>query len=132
MRLDYDCDLPLGTRDAVHVPVIAVQCKDWKADLKPGDPVKFIDDKLTEVAPCSRAEAQAFVNPFIDSVSHFENFLVLMIPGVTSPVNHHFEVNFEKAKIERACLEAELESRKNSDPGCADCYDIRNGRVMRW
>jgi len=133
-RLDQDCELPVGTRDACHVPFVVARKaygnpKDW--ELKPGEFVKFTNDKYTEFVTCTKEEAQGILNPFLDEISTFENVIVFMMPGITGPVQHEFEINPQVRLDEKEMLEVELEERKEQNPECADCYMIRNNRVIR-
>lgn len=143
-RLDQECRIPPGTRDAMHVPYVVGKAKripysqrnkdngGWDGHtLSPGQHVKFTDDKFIYFVPCSKEESHGILNPFLDEVSIHDNVIVLLTPGITGPTRHAFDINPEKRKWERQALEMELEQYKAEDDGCADCYEIRNGRVIR-
>ncbi len=137
MRLDYTCNLPMGTRDALHVPYVVARwdtpndIKERLAGLKPGSYVKFINTEYTKFVVCEKADAQGVVNPFIDEISCYDNVVVLLIPGITTPVRHNFDIKPELLQAEKEILELELRGAKNQDPGCAECYEIRNNEVVR-
>lgn len=137
-RLDHSCRLPVGTRDAVHVPFVvaaaaveATTIDDRINGLKPGSYVKFLDDGYTKFVVCEKAEAQGVLNPFVDEISYYEPVVVMMMPGITSPVRHHFDIDPRLKDMERHWLEAELAQAKQEDPDCAGCWVIKNNRVIR-
>jgi hypothetical protein len=133
-RLDKTCRLEVGTRDAVHVPIVVGRADaslDWKVKLNPGDAVKFTDMEFTKFVPCERSEAHGILNPFLEEICRYESVIVFMVPGITSPVRHRFEINPDKRKWEEEVLKMELEEGKKSDPGCAECFVIRNNEVIR-
>jgi hypothetical protein len=134
-ELGTDSDLPVGTRDAVHVPFV-VAIVDHKLNvgirlsIQPGQWVRFTDEKFTKVEPCEKEDAHGIIDPFIDEMSLY-NVRVLLRPGITSPVRHEFEIDPSRLQLERAMLAAEVEERKRNDPGCAECWRIQNRRVIR-
>lgn len=149
-RMDQRTRLPLGTRDAGHIPFVVGRYKEsfhqvpeeerkayWeqyyaeREKFKPGCFVKFIDDKFIYFEVCEKAKAHGYVNPALDEISTYDNVLVFMLPGITEPVRHHFEIRPEKRDLERRLLEAELEQHKEEDPGCAECWTILNNEVVR-
>jgi hypothetical protein len=135
-QLDQECDLPLGTRDAIHVPyVVGTISKDLSLKermlILPGCWVRFIDDKFIKFVPCEKAEAHGMVNPFLDKISRYSDVVVLLIPGITSQVTHQFDIDPSLRDQRQAMLEAELAEVKEQDPGCADCWVIRNNCVVR-
>lgn len=129
-RLDQTCKDAAGVRDAIHVPFVVVQQRGCNV-LQPGDWVKFVNDDLTTVEPCSKKEAHGIVNPFIDKILAFNNIVILLVPGITTPVRHHFDIDTNMASFENSVLERELEQAKKEDPNCAECYVIVNKNVER-
>lgn len=134
-RLDQTCSIPLGTRDAIHVPfTVGSLHNKFKAGiykLIPGSFVRFVDDKFIEFELCEREKAHGILNPFLEEISIFDNVVVLLKPGITSVVRHTFDIDPKKEEIEKQILEMELKEAKEEDPSCADCYVIKNNRVTR-
>ncbi len=138
-NLDESCTMAQGTRDAIHVPIIAARAAEVslkeKSDnnftLKPGSFVKFTNDKFNEFLVCDKAEAHGIINPFIDEVSYWDNVVIFLMPGITTAVRHQFEVDIKLKEQRQKLLEWELEASKQEDPECAGCYEIRNNRVIR-
>lgn len=126
-----------GTRDAVHVPVVAARAKyiplstGIRPEYVPGAYVKFVDDKFMEFIICDKKEAHGILNPFLDEISVFDTVLVFIMPGITTPVRHDFKIDPKFKEIEQGMLQSELEYAKKSDPECAGCYEIRNNTVIR-
>lgn len=145
MQLNKTCDLDVGTRDAVHVPIVVGQLFHPKpvrdengkmiftplTEVKPGDWVKFVDDKFTEFVPCDKSEAHGMVNPFIDYVPFYGAIVVILKPGITSPVRHNFDIDPNIAEQRKHYLETMLKLKKANDPGCAECWIIQNDEVIR-
>ena len=90
--------LPLGTRDAVHVPYI-VACA--ICPVEPGDWVKFTTRSGTGVTKCSKEEADGIIDPFINGPITSDFFMVLIKPGKSGPVKHNFTMPFDNSYIER-------------------------------
>ena len=140
-RLDHECSLPLGTRDAVHVPFVVAEdgrtneeklrVDEGGRSIKPGDYVRFLDSEFRKFTPCDQAEAQGIVNPFLERADIWHPVIVFLLPGLTGPVRHHFDIDVTAPGRERLYLESELEQAKREDPACADCYFIENGRLQR-
>jgi len=132
MRLDQTCDITVGTRDAIHVPfVVGKLAPQEHTDLTPGDFVKFIDDKFTYFKLALKEDAHGILNPFLDKISTYDAVVVLLFPGITSPVRHYFDIDPTIKEMHQALLEEELEIAKKADPDCAGCYRIRNNTVIR-
>lgn len=132
-RLDQTCRLPAGTRDAVHVPIVAGRWarNDFTSELKPGEFVKFVDDKFVDFVPCQKDEAHGVANPFLDVISHIDPVIILLFPGITTPVRHDFNIDLNKNLIEKEMLKFEVEQARKEDPGCAGCWIIHNNEVIR-
>jgi len=136
-RLDKTTRLMIGTRDAVHVPIAVAevsreycsQNKIWT--LNPGTYVKFVNDEFTKFEPCDKSEAHGVLNPFLDEISTYEPVIVLLNPGITTPVRHHFDIDLQQKARELSFLEIELEEVKEKDPDCAGCWVIRNNSIIR-
>lgn len=78
----------LGNRDAFHVPVVAVKSS---SDLEPGQPVTFYDG--TTVAPCSRLDMRAIVNPWMPGPGlRGTVFWVPVAPNLVKEFSHTFEI----------------------------------------
>ena len=130
--LDQDCDLPAGTRDAIHVPfVVGKPVFQGIQHIQPGSWVRFVDANFTEFVLCDKTDAHGIVNPFLDEISRYNDVVVLLIPGITSQVTHQFDIDPSLRDQRQAMLEAELAEVKEQDPGCADCWVIRNNCVVR-
>ena len=136
-RLDQTCHLPIGTRDAIHVPFVvarlaeSVSMEDRLAGLKPGSFVRFTDAEYTKFVICDKQLAHGILNPFVDEISYYEPVVVLLMPGITTPVRHRFDINPSLKESERQWLSARLEEAKEEDPDCAGCYEIRNNKIIR-
>lgn len=87
-----------GRRDAFHVPCILAEACDI---LKAGEYVVFLDEELTRVEAADeryRGDAETAhgaVDPFHpggDWICRGERVWVLLIPGTTSGLRHHFDV----------------------------------------
>lgn len=150
-RMDKNTRLPLGTRDACHIPFVVGRLKDppipkdeearkdyykqWEENRKkyvPGAWVKFTDDKFTYFELCEKVEAHGFINPLLETVSTYDNVIIWLMPDITEPVRHTFEICPNKRQTEKSLLEEELAEAQANDPECASCWDIVNGEVIRW
>ena len=145
MDLNKTCTVDISTRDAVHVPVVVGRLfhpKPTKDDsgkmifaplpnVEPGQWVKFIDSDFTDFTPCSKEEAHGMINPFIDYVPYYGAVVIILKPGITSPVRHNFDIDPAKADARKQYLEFELAQARKEDPGCADCWVIENDEVIR-
>jgi len=145
MDLNKTCDIDIGTRDAVHVPIVVgrlfhpkpVRDESGKMiftplePVEPGQWVKFVDSDFTDFTACTKDEAHGMINPFIDYVPYYDAVVVILKPGITSPVRHNFDIDPKKAEIRKQYLEVELEEAKKEDPGCAHCWQIINDEVIR-
>lgn len=80
----------LGKRDAVHAPIVCVTSKE---NLSAGENVRFVDQALTEVVKCGKMDKHAVVDPFLTGNTKGKFFQVLLIPNITSNLQHHYEVN---------------------------------------
>ncbi len=131
-RLDHPCKLSPGERDAVHVPIVAGEfAGEWTEDLRPGDWVKFTDDNFRAFVKCDKADAHGVVNPFLEIAQRYHPMVILLKPGITTPVRHNFQIVPAQPEYERMMLELELERVKEEDPACADCWYIENGVLER-
>lgn len=140
MRLDRKCRLEIGTRDAVHVPIVVGKLKygtgndfdiGFLSSLVPGAFVKFIDSEYEQFVMCDKAAAHGIVNPFLEEVAYYAPVVVFLFPGITTPVRHHFDIDPKLRVLEQSMLEAELAEAKADDPECAGCWSIRNNEVQR-
>lgn len=122
----------VGQRDAVHVPIVIARNSDYKVKLGPGDWVKFKDEKYTEIVPASKEDALGMIDPFLEEVSVYDPVVVLLIPGITTPVRHEFDIVPSMREYEDEILKIDLEERKEADPECAGCWAIRNREVIRY
>lgn len=137
MRLDHINHLSAGTKDAVHVPFIVASLdrdivlnSHSHPELKGGDWVKFTDDTCKYVVPSNKEEGHGIINPFVDEVCWW-GIVVLLRPGITTPVQHHFVINPALLVWEKEMLESELRETKENDPGCSDCWVIQDGKITR-
>lgn len=121
----------LGERDAVHVPIVTCEAHDYKNLPAPSDWVRFTDDKFTTVVKCEKKDAHGIADPFLDEISAFQRFAVLIVPGVTTDVRHEFQIIPELRDAKRQALEFELEQIKLDDQACSDCWVIRNNNILR-
>lgn len=124
-------DMLVGTRDALHVPIIVATFDDYKqrCEALPGRWVKFVDADFTKIQLSDKEDGHGIIDPFLDEVGI--DVVVLLKPGITSPVRHQFEINTNFLSINRMMLEAELAEAKADDPDCAECWEIQNGKVIR-
>lgn len=137
--LDQNCNIPLGTRDAIHVPFVVgsparlslEEERQLGFERKPGSFVKFTDDKFIEFIPCDKESAHGILNPFLDEISRYDKVIVFLLPGITTPVRHNFDINLQQKQVEKQILEIELKHQKEADPDCADCWMIRNNAIIR-
>ena len=134
-ELGTDANFHVGTRDAVHVPIVFAEIDnklsiDIRMNIQPGQWVRFVDEKFTKIEPCEKENGHGIIDPFIEDISLW-NVRVLLRPGITSPVRHEFEIDPRKLEIENALLAAELEENKRNDPNCAECWVIQNRRLVR-
>src|SRR5690348_13829805 len=126
-RLDQTCRLPVGTRDACHVPYVVAQAEHVPVEqrlmskLEPRSYVKFVDKDYTRFVLCDKEEAHGVLNPMIDEICYYDPVVVLMLPGITTPVQHGFEIRPEMRDMERKLLDNELEECKKEDGECASC-----------
>lgn len=126
-------DLLLGQKDAVHVPIVIARSQDYKQQLHPGDWVNFTDKKYTQfVVVDTKEEALGMIDPFLDEVSPYDNVVILLKPGITSPVRHEFEINPELLEETNKLLREELKELQEKDSGCSECWTIRNGSIIRY
>lgn len=140
-RLDQTCHLIVGTRDAAHIPFVVAQYNITTTTLEerlkmghklpPGHFVRFIDDNYMHFVLCDRDEAHGIINPFIEEVRFYDAVVIFILPGITSSVRHYFDINPKLKALEQQMLESELEQRKQEDPACAGCYEIRNNDIIR-
>ncbi len=145
LRVDQTCNLPDGYRDSIHVPFVVAEMhheayKDATKQVVPGQHVKFInvtdDFELTEgrhyiVIPCAKEEAHGLANPFIDDISMYDRFMVMLFPGIAGETSHTFDIRLKGRIVERTILESQLAQQKTDDPACAGCWHIRNNRLER-
>ena len=128
MKLGEEHNLPLGHRDAIHVPIVLAECHFKEYETVAGCWVRFIDDACTVIEPCEREFAHGVVDPFMAENGQYRPpIVVLLKPGLSGPVRHNFEVTLP----ERTALEKELAEVRADDPRCAECWQIRNGRLER-
>ena len=86
----------VGKRDAFHVPAILVNTEH---NINPGSDVKFVDDALTVVEPCCKAERQAIADPWIDQIGPDDSFWVFLLPNTVANLTHSFDISVEKKKV---------------------------------
>lgn len=133
-RLDQSTKLPLGTRDAVHVPIIAAKLdpkEKYYGQIDAGSFVKFTDPEFTLFTICQKENAHGIINPFLDEVNFYDTVVILLLPGITTPVRHAFNIDVSQKERERSILEIELEEARKSDPDCASCWIIHNNEIVR-
>lgn len=93
----------LGLKDAVHVAVVAVRPYTVNADddeealLKPGQPVRFTGDAMSQVRACKTGEdPHGIVDPFVTHCSDGNFYLVLVDPKLLrGTMTHNWELNQE-------------------------------------
>lgn len=100
----------LGTRDAVHVPVVIVTSEEL---LLPGEWVKFADSTYTRVISCEYEDRHGIVDPFVSSVPKHTRFLMMVIPEGTTKVEHNFNFTFKNMPTKQY---------KDPDDECRGCY----------
>jgi hypothetical protein len=133
--LDKSCHLAVGTRDAVHVPFTVgkydYNSKSHIYELTPGSFVKFTNSAFTIFVLCEKEESHGILNPFLDEISVWDNVIVFLKPGITTPVVHNFDIDLTLRDRNKQLLEMELEEARKLDPECADCYQIKNNDIIR-
>jgi hypothetical protein len=140
--LSKTCNLPLGVRDAMHVPFVIAKVFEPKREkgdpwvdlsVEPNTWVKFTDNSFTHFVKCTKEEAHGLINPFLtDAVRSYENVVVLLVPGITTPVRHGFDIDPQLLAARNQELETRLQIEKEEDPNCADCWAIRNNEIIRY
>jgi hypothetical protein len=128
-RLDQASSLSVGTRDAVHVPIIVINAKGNL--LAPGMWIRFTNESCNDYEVCNRENAHGIINPFISKIRSYDSVVVFLVPGITTPVQHNFDIVWDKAKMEHVMLELELAEIIKNEPNCAECYYIENGSIQR-
>lgn len=99
----------VGHRDAFHVASVLVRSSE---KLKPGDDVRFTDDRYVLVVKATKDDRHAIVDPFVDEITPGDLFWALLIPNLTSNLAHHFNIN--------ANVPFEM-SYEEDDDGCRGC-----------
>jgi len=116
---------PPGFMDAVHIPVISVECV---GGVDPGEWVKLSSDK-TKAWACSQREADGIADPFInsdpggeyqDGAYDGEWMYVLLRPGIAGKVTHSFSMDGFTPPDEDD--EREWLKHRAPDDGCRGCY----------
>lgn len=110
MISDIRPEMATGRRDAFHVPCILAEACDR---LKAGEYVVFQDEELTRIEAADEDGrggedmAHGVVDPFHpggDWISRGARVWVLLIPGTTSGLRHHFEVgNLPVVEVHGEC-----------------------------
>lgn len=130
--LGFNPEERIGTKDAVHVHIVIAEKDSYKEEIKPGDWVKFTDDKYNKIIKCEKVDAHGIVDPFLDEyIYSFDKFAVLLVPGIASAVRHDFEINPNFRVWEKEALEDELKEIRDNDSDCGDCWQIRNNKIIR-
>lgn len=107
---------PIGQRDAIHVPVILVKAT---GKLKPGDRVRFLDITFTTVERAKSTETyHAVVDPFLDNTNSGDHFAVILAPGMTRDLTHHYRVELPDAHV---LEDVSVEFEEEEDDGCRGC-----------
>jgi hypothetical protein len=107
----------VGTRDAVHVPVVLVTAHD---KIKAGDNVRFADDTYKMVVKTEKSRRHAIVDPFLpDNFNITNSFLVMLVPDATLKLVHHYDLAF--TDVPKAYVEP-IEDNDDEDNGCRGCY----------
>lgn len=84
-------NMPLGSRDAVHVAVILVSCE---TNLFRGESVRFVDEAFTKVGRCNADVRHGIADPFSSvDIEPGKPFLVMLCPEVVGQLTHKFDVN---------------------------------------
>lgn len=79
-----------GSKDAFHCPAVLVCSKDT---IHPGAYVRFTDQTLRHVRLAEDEPAHGIADPFVDGeIEAGTYFWVLLRPGVTHGLTHHFDV----------------------------------------
>jgi hypothetical protein len=117
-----------GTKDAFHVPCVVAKATE---SLYPGCRVRFADNTLQHVYRTTD-EPHGIINPFlIDDVVKGEKVYVLLMPGMVDHVQHVFDVDIRLSQSEIS-LHQKLEEIRKNDPNCAGCWQIEDGKIIRY
>jgi len=114
-----------GEMDAIHIPIVSTTCDDWVSN---GEYVRFVDESLTKVESVESSFAHAIVDPLNHELMGKDTpFYVMILPGKSTPVRHHFDVIIEESPQEN-----ELRQAREKDPDCAKCWVIEDGQIIRY
>lgn len=129
MKINEECILPVGFRDACHVPFVVVEVDNYY-DFRPGDWVRFKDTSMKTIEHCEHHKAHGVVNPFLETF--YRKFLVMLMPDVNTPVRHVFDLDLVKLAEKEHRLTSELaEAVEQEAESCKDCWSIINNSVQR-
>lgn len=123
---DFVEENPVGTKDAIHIPIVVCKSKDKDRTPIRGEPVRFVDMENFIVEPCGMEESHGIADPLSPYI--YSPFCVVLHKWVVSPVRHSFEI----ASGKLLQLTDELAERRREDPGCAGCWVIEDGKVIRY
>jgi len=112
-------DGELGFRDAAHVPVVLVSSSQ---KMKPGDSVRFVDQRLTEVEKSKADVRHAIVDPFLKSIKQGDKFFVLLNPGLVVKLIHQFDVVVDAPPAPLPYPVPVPEEDDDYNSGCRGCY----------
>jgi len=128
-----------GLRDAFHAPAILCSIDLYTNSRGYANPedisfVRFTNDDFSEVEPCEREQAHGVVDPFVKLDWTAENKLVwvLLNPGIVTNLVHSFEMSIPEMSDEEKSLREELKQCREEDPNCAECWQIEDGKVVRY
>lgn len=106
-----------GLRDAIHVPIVIAYSAQA---LRPGDHVRFTDDKFTTVVKDTTGNPHAIVDPFIKNLNKGAFFNVILFPGTMANLTHHYEMTIDD--VPKIVQEEEDEEEEDYYDGCRGCW----------
>jgi hypothetical protein len=142
IRLDQNCKLKRGIKDAIHVPFIVARLDNnygndidsimaMSDKLKPGCYIKFTNYECTSFVPCEKDEAHGIINPFLDTVCFYDDVVILLVPSVVTKFSHDFDIDLTKQQLEKQKLTQELIQTIANDSECGNCWRIKNNEIVR-
>lgn len=103
----------LGTRDAIHVPVVTSKARYLTV---PGDSVVFTDATLTEFREASGGYRHGILDPFLkEPVRSGDVCTILVDPEMQIHVRHHYDLDIGTSI-------PFTDHRAEEDDGCRGCY----------
>lgn len=113
-----------GSRDAVHVPIVSSQNVQG-TDIKAGEYVRFVDDRLIQFVKSTKKDSHGIVDPFLVGGVVRPGFSVAIFlkPGTVTKLIHHFEPSFtDLPHYEEPVRETQYQDEDEEFDSCRGCY----------